>query len=110
LPLYILGKLEQRFDLTTMTVGVLGMAFKAESDDTRSSLSYKVKRILTGRAARVLCTDPYVTGDPDIVPLDSVVAEADLLIIAAPHRDYLELRTAAPVVDITNLRGNGVRV
>ena len=44
LPLYILGKLEQRFDLTTMTVGVLGMAFKAESDDTRSSLSYKMKR------------------------------------------------------------------
>jgi UDP-N-acetyl-D-mannosaminuronic acid dehydrogenase len=110
LPLYILGKLEQRFDLTTMTVGVLGMAFKAESDDTRSSLSYKMKRILTGKAARVLCTDPYVSGDPDIVPLDSVVAEADLLIIAAPHREYRELQTATPVVDITNLRGNGVRV
>src|SRR5580698_1982645 len=107
LPLYILGRLEQRFDLTTMTVGVLGMAFKAESDDTRSSLSYKVKRILTGRAARVLCTDPYVTGDPDIMPLDSVVAEADLLIIAAPHREYMALQTATPVVDITNLLGNG---
>jgi UDP-N-acetyl-D-mannosaminuronic acid dehydrogenase len=110
LPLYILGRLEQRFDLTTMTVGVLGMAFKAESDDTRSSLSYKVKRVLTGRAARVLCTDPYVTGDPDIVSLDTVMAEADLLIIAAPHRAYLEVQTATPVVDITNLRGNGVRV
>ena len=110
LPLYILGKLEQRFDLTAMTVGVLGMAFKAESDDTRSSLSYKMKRILTGKAARVLCTDPYVSGDPDIVPLDSVVADADLLIIAAPHRDYRNLETATPVVDITNLRGNGVRV
>jgi UDP-N-acetyl-D-mannosaminuronic acid dehydrogenase len=110
LPLYILGRLEQRFDLTAMTVGVLGMAFKAESDDIRSSLSYKMKRILTGKAARVLCTDPYVTGDPDIVPLDSVVAEADLLIIAAPHHDYRELETATPVVDITNLRGNGVRL
>jgi UDP-N-acetyl-D-mannosaminuronic acid dehydrogenase len=110
LPLYIMGKLEQRFDLTTMTVGVLGMAFKAESDDTRSSLSYKMKRILTSKAARVLCTDPHVKGDPDIVPLDRVVAEADLLIIAAPHRDYRDLHTATPVVDITNLRGNGVRV
>jgi UDP-N-acetyl-D-mannosaminuronic acid dehydrogenase len=110
LPLYILGKLEQRFDLTTMTVGVLGMAFKAESDDPRSSLSYKMKRVLAGRAARVLCTDPYVAGDPDLVPLESVVAEADLLIIAAPHRNYRDLRTDAPVVDVTNLRGNGVRV
>jgi UDP-N-acetyl-D-mannosaminuronic acid dehydrogenase len=109
-PLYVLGKLEQRFDLTTLTVGVLGMAFKAESDDTRSSLSYKMKRILTGKAARVLCSDPYVAGDPDIVPLDAVVAESDLLIIAAPHRHYAELRTTKPVVDITNLLGNGVRV
>jgi UDP-N-acetyl-D-mannosaminuronic acid dehydrogenase len=109
-PLYVLGKLEQRFDLTTLTVGVLGMAFKAESDDTRSSLSYKVKRILTGKAARVLCSDPYVTGDLDIVPLDTVVAESDLLIIAAPHQQYAELRTTKPVVDITNLLGNGVMV
>src|SRR5450631_602834 len=109
-PLYVLGKLEQRFDLTTLTVGVLGMAFKAESDDTRSSLSYKMKRILTGKAAGVLCSDPYVTGDPDIVPLDTAVAESDLLIIAAPHRQYAELRTTKPVVDITNLLGNGVMV
>jgi UDP-N-acetyl-D-mannosaminuronic acid dehydrogenase len=110
LPLYVLGKLEQRFDLTALTVGVLGMAFKAESDDSRSSLSYKMKRILTGKAARVLCTDPYVVGDPDLVPFAAVVAEADLLIIAAPHRLYRDLSTAKPVVDITNLLGNGVRV
>src|ERR1019366_1695435 len=97
LPLYVLGKLEERFDLTSMSVGVLGMAFKAESDDTRSSLSYKMRRILTGKAARVLSTDPYVVGDPDIVPLETVVAEADLLIIAAPHRLYADLQTAKPL-------------
>jgi UDP-N-acetyl-D-mannosaminuronic acid dehydrogenase len=110
IPLYVLGKLEQRFDLTGMTVGVLGMAFKAESDDPRSSLSYKLKRILTGKAARVLSSDPYVTGDPDILPFETVVAESDLLIIAAPHRAYGELRTEKPVVDITNLLGRGVTV
>src|SRR5580704_6997263 len=109
-PLYVLGKLEQRFDLSSLTVGVLGMAFKAESDDPRSSLSYKMKRVLTGKAARVLCTDPYVARDPDIMPLEIVVAESDLLIIAAPHREYADLRTTKPVVDITNLLGNGVRV
>src|SRR5579864_417910 len=80
-PLYVLGRLEQQFDLSTLTVGVLGMAFKAESDDPRQSLSYKLKRILTGRAARVLCSDPFVGGDADLVPLETVVAEADLIII-----------------------------
>ncbi|HVC42281.1 MAG TPA: nucleotide sugar dehydrogenase [Candidatus Saccharimonadales bacterium] len=109
-PLYVLGKLERRFDLASLTVGVLGMAFKAESDDPRSSLSYKMKRILTGKAARVLCTDPYVAGDPDLVPFETAVAESDVLIIAAPHRRYADLRTEKPVIDITNLLGNGVKV
>ena len=68
LPLYVVARIEQRFDLSTMTVGILGMAFKAGSDDTRSSLSYKLKRILRFKAAQVLCHDPYVTVDPDLVP------------------------------------------
>jgi UDP-N-acetyl-D-mannosaminuronic acid dehydrogenase len=110
LPLYVMGKLEERFDLTAMTVGILGMAFKAESDDTRASLSYKLKRLLIGKAARVLCTDPFVTVDPDLVPLESVIAEADLLIIAAPHRQYAGLNTATVVVDLTNALGQGVKV
>jgi len=54
--------------------------------------------------------DPYVTGDPDILPFETVVAESDLLIIAAPHRAYGELHTDKPVVDITNLLGRGVTV
>ena len=57
------NKLEQQYDLSEMTVGILGMAFKAESDDTRSSLSYKLKRLLKFRAAHVLCTDPYAHTD-----------------------------------------------
>ena len=32
-----------------MTVGLLGMAFKSDSDDIRSSLSYKLKKLLRHR-------------------------------------------------------------
>ena len=74
LPLYLVARLEQRFDLSAITVGILGMAFKGESDDIRSSLSYKLKRLLRFKADRVLCTDPYVTIDPDLAPLDEVLA------------------------------------
>ncbi len=93
-----------------MTVGILGMAFKGESDDIRSSLSYKLRRILRFKAHDVLCTDPYVTVDPDLLPFDEVVDRADLLIIGAPHDRYAELRTDKPVVDIWNMLGRGVRV
>jgi len=110
LPLYLVARLEQRFDLNSMTVGILGMAFKGGSDDIRSSLSYKLKRLLAFKAEQVLCTDPYVTADPDLTPLADVIAGADLLIIAAPHPEYAGLETSKPVADIWNVLGKGVVV
>ncbi|HEV2756057.1 MAG TPA: nucleotide sugar dehydrogenase [Actinomycetota bacterium] len=110
LPLYVVSRLEQRFDLSEMTVGILGMAFKAGSDDTRSSLSYKLKRILRFKAAQVLCTDPHVTVDEDLRPLDEVLEESDLLVVGAPHREYADLEPAVPVADVWNLFGKGVFV
>ena len=110
LPLYVVHRLEQRFDLPAMTVGILGMAFKAESDDARDSLSYKLKRILRFKAAGVLTTDPHVTSDPDLLALEEVLERADVLVIGAPHHAYAGLKPRQPVVDIWDLYGNGVVV
>jgi UDP-N-acetyl-D-mannosaminuronic acid dehydrogenase len=110
LPHYVVSRIEQSHDLTDMVVGVLGMAFKAESDDIRSSLSYKLKRILQFKAREVLCTDPYVRNDLDLLPLAEVLERADLLVIAAPHRAYAQLDTSTPVVDIWGVVSEGVRV
>jgi UDP-N-acetyl-D-mannosaminuronic acid dehydrogenase len=110
LPLYLVDRLQQRFSLAEMTVGVLGMSFKGGSDDTRSSLSYKLKRILAFKADGVLCTDPYVTTDPDLLPLDEVIDRSDLLVIATPHPEYRDLVTDKPVADIWNVLGKGVRI
>jgi UDP-N-acetyl-D-mannosaminuronic acid dehydrogenase len=110
LPLYIAGRLERLYDLEQCTVGILGMAFKGGSDDIRSSLAYKLKRVLAFKAGAVVCTDPHVTVDRTLRPLDEVLERADVLVIAAPHAEYRELTTGKPVVDIWNLRGNGVLV
>jgi len=110
LPLYVVHQLEQKHDLTSMTVGILGMAFKGESDDIRSSLSYKLKRILEFKADAVLTADPYVTVDPRLLPQEEVIARSDLLVIATPHPQYRGLVTDKPVADIWNVLGSGVRV
>jgi UDP-N-acetyl-D-mannosaminuronic acid dehydrogenase len=50
-------------------------------------------------------TDPYVTVDPSLVPLDQVLAEADLLIVATPHPEYRSIQTSKPVADVWNVLG-----
>lgn len=100
LPDYVVARVEARYDLSRMTVGVLGMSFKAGSDDVRESLSYRLRRILEAKAATVLCTDPYVTTDPSLVSLEQVLAESDLLVVATPHEAYRSLTTNTPVIDI----------
>ena len=84
------------------------MAFKADSDDQRSSLSYKLKKVLQFRAKRVLTADPLVKKDPNILPLEEVIRESDLLILSTPHQVYKDIDLAGkPVVDVWNFFGNG---
>ena len=85
------------------------MAFKGDSDDPRGSLSYRLRKSLLVRAGDVLCTDPFV-GDERLVPLEKVLSESDLLVIATPHEQYRNLDTAKPVVDVWGIAGRGVLV
>jgi UDP-N-acetyl-D-mannosaminuronic acid dehydrogenase len=111
MPDYIVRSLERRYGpLVDRTVGILGMAFKAESDDPRASLSYKLRRLLAWSGARVLCTDPYVP-DPRLVPLEQVVSESEILVLGAPHAAYRGLSLGGKdVVDIWGVLGAGIRL
>ena len=55
-------------------------------------------------------TNPRVTADPELRPLDEVLSTADLLVIGAPQPEYRCLATDKPVADIWNVLGQGVRV
>jgi UDP-N-acetyl-D-mannosaminuronic acid dehydrogenase len=111
LPAYIVSALERRYGgLEGRCVGILGMAFKAESDDPRASLSYKLRKLLRWSGAQVLATDPYVTDDR-LVPLDRVLAESEILVLGAPHREYRGIKVGGKdVVDVWGALGAGIQL
>ena len=101
LVLHVIDDIKRRYDLAQTAVGLLGMAFKAESDDVRASLSYKFKNALSGLARAVLTTDPFVTTDPELKPLDEVIAKSDILVLCAPHACYRDADfKGKPVFDV----------
>jgi UDP-N-acetyl-D-mannosaminuronic acid dehydrogenase len=110
LPNYVVRRASQRYDLRGMTVGVLGMTFKPDSDDPRDSLSFKLRKSLMVEAREVLCTDPYLDHDW-ILPLDQVLRRSDLLFVGTPHREYRDLDFGdTPVIDIWNATKQGMTV
>ena len=48
-----------KHDLSVLTVGILGMAFKGDNDDIRESLAFKLRKLLAFEAKEVICTDEY---------------------------------------------------
>lgn len=103
LPQFIVGELKKRMDnsLSGVPVGILGMAFKAEIDDIRDSLSYKLRKILVFHGAQVLCSDEYVR-DESFVSAEAVLENCQALIVGVPHRAYgqLNVPNGMQIVDL----------
>ncbi len=85
------------------TVGLLGMTFKADSDDVRESLSFKVRKLLEFEGARVQCADPYLDWT---LPVEDVLRDAEAVVLATPHREFRGLGIKVPVVDVWGVFDN----
>lgn len=108
---YIVDRMELQFDLRNSTVGLLGMAFKADNDDIRASLSYKMKKLIKFKAKEVLTTDPYVKNDPELKPLEEVIEKSDILVLCVPHSQYKNLDTKGKkIIDIWGYLGVGTLI
>jgi UDP-N-acetyl-D-mannosaminuronic acid dehydrogenase len=106
---FIVERLSEHHDLRTKTVGILGMTFKREVDDTRDSLAFKLRKLLTFRGVRVLASDAFAT-DPSFVTLEQLMAESDIIVLGAPHEAYRDLQLPADkeVVDVWGFFGGRI--
>ena len=105
LPNFIVEQLRKHSgDLGEKTVGILGMAFKADIDDIRDALSYKLGKILRFHDAKVLYSDEYAK-DPTFISKEALVDQSDIVIVGVPHRAYRQLTIPSRVqlVDLWNV-------
>ncbi|MBI2549622.1 nucleotide sugar dehydrogenase [Candidatus Woesearchaeota archaeon] len=101
LPHFIVEDLKKRWDLSNTKVGILGMAFKADIDDVRDSLSFKLGKILRFDGAKVYYSDEYAK-NPDFVTKEELIRESQVIIVAVPHSQYkgLVIQKGKEVLDL----------
>ena len=101
LPNFLVSQLEKKLgSLKNKKVALLGMTFKANNDDIRESLSFKIKKELEFKLADVLPSDPYLK---DTYKLEDALSKCDAVILGVPHNEYLNLKIDKPYVDCWNV-------
>ena len=98
-PLFLVEGMKRRLGpLSGRKVAVLGLAFKADTDDERDSLAHKLIRLLERELADVAIHDPEVatpTGS-----FEDAVRDADAVVVATNHTVF---RGPGPLARIAEL-------
>ncbi len=97
-PLFLVEGLRTRLgSLDGKKVAVLGLAFKADTDDQRDSLSHKLIRLLERELADVAVHDPHVS--TPTASFDQAIIDADAVIIATDHSQFRRPEVLSALTD-----------
>ena len=91
IPKFIINKLNAKYNLKKKTVGVLGLAFKSETDDIRDSLAIKLLKLLKSKKIKTLQSDEYYKHKDNIDKRD-LIKKSDIIILSTPHQAYKKLK------------------
>ena len=72
-------------------IGILGMAFKSDIDDTRDSLSIDLLNYLKSKKLSVNISDHFVNMK-GIIKASDLIKKSDIIIIGSPHSKYKKLK------------------
>jgi UDP-N-acetyl-D-mannosaminuronic acid dehydrogenase len=97
-PLFVVEGLRRRLgELNGRKVAVLGLAFKADTDDERDSLSHKLVRLLERELADVAVHDPHVA--TPTATFAEAVLDADAVVVATNHSEFRGRGTLRAIAD-----------
>ncbi len=84
-------------------IGILGLAYKADVDDTRESPALKVIGILKGKKADIFVFDPYVKKESNVNDTDELLQKSDYIILATNHNEFKNM-------DLDKLKENNIKI
>jgi UDP-N-acetyl-D-mannosaminuronic acid dehydrogenase len=97
-PLFLLEGVKRRLgSLADRKIAVLGLAFKADTDDERDSLSHKLIRLLERELADVAVHDSHVA--TPTASLEDALSGADAVIVATNHAEFTEPAVLAAIAE-----------
>jgi len=97
-PLFLLEGAKRRLGtLANRRVAVLGLAFKADTDDERDSLAHKLIRLLERELADVVVHDPHVP--TPTVSLPDALDGAELVVVATNHAEFCDPLALAEITE-----------
>jgi UDP-N-acetyl-D-mannosaminuronic acid dehydrogenase len=94
LPYFIYKQLINKFknNLKKKTIGILGITFKADIDDTRDSLAIELFNLLKRKKLKVIFSDYYASSLKKNMDTNKLIKKSDIIIVGAPHRCYKKIR------------------
>jgi UDP-N-acetyl-D-mannosaminuronic acid dehydrogenase len=97
-PLFLIEGIKRRSgSLADRKVAVLGLAFKADTDDQRDSLAHKLIRLLERELADVAVHDPHVASPT--VGLEEALDDAAVAVMATNHSEFRDPRTLEAIAE-----------
>ncbi len=91
LPDFLVEMLKREITLKNKKTLILGMAFKADNDDIRDSLAFRLRKKLKQEGSIVTCHDPYIKEFKKHT-IKSLIKKNELILIGCPHKHYKNLQ------------------
>ncbi len=84
---------EVKLPINGTSVGVLGIAYKANIDDVRESPSVRIIEHLEKHLANVETFDPHILDRSSMKSLDTILEKSEAIILATDHTEFKEAIT-----------------